>query len=353
VTVRLLRLFVCLAAAVCAVAPIPPAVVERWYSLGVYAALQPHITSLSSLVSFALLDVAAGVLAAGTLVVLTRRWRTSRFIVWLRQTLALALVSSAVVYLWFLSFWGFNYRRIPLEDKLAYAQSRISRDAAFALGKHAVSEVNGLAAVAHEWIARNGGREDDEALAAALAEVQRQLGNPHRVRVAQPKASLLTWYFRKAAIDGMTDPFFLEIILTPDLLPFERPHTLSHEWAHLAGYADESEANFVAWLTCLRSTPVARYSGWLAAYQHLAGALPREDRKVLGSALAPIVVDDLAATARRLAQASPTLRTAARGAYDSYLRANRIEEGIANYGTVVRLMLGTSFTSDWTPQLRQ
>ncbi len=59
-------------------------------------------------------------------------------------------------------------------------------------------------------------------------------------------------YFRKAAIDGMTDPFFLEIILNPDVLPLERPFVLAHEWAHLAGYADESEANFVAWLTCIR-----------------------------------------------------------------------------------------------------
>ena len=32
----------------------------------------------------------------------------------------------------------------------------------------------------------------------------------------------------------------------------------------------------------------------------------------------------------------------ARGLYDSYLRANRIEEGIANYAVVLRLMLGTT-----------
>ena len=48
----------------------------------------------------------------------------------------------------------------------------------------------------------------------------------------------------------MTDPFFLEVIVNPDVLPIERPFVVAHEWAHLAGYADESEANFVAWLTC-------------------------------------------------------------------------------------------------------
>ena len=38
----------------------------------------------------------------------------------------------------------------------------------------------------------------------------------------------------------------------------ERPFVIAHEWAHLAGYADESEANFVAWLTCRRADPADR-----------------------------------------------------------------------------------------------
>jgi hypothetical protein len=41
----------------------------------------------------------------------------------------------------------------------------------------------------------------------------------------------------------------------PDLLPFEKPFVAAHEWAHLAGYADESEASFVGWLTCVRAAP--------------------------------------------------------------------------------------------------
>ena len=50
----------------------------------------------------------------------------------------------------------------------------------------------------------------------------------------------------------MTDPFFLETLLAPDLLDVERPFVIAHEWGHLAGFADESEANFIAWLACRR-----------------------------------------------------------------------------------------------------
>ena len=54
----------------------------------------------------------------------------------------------------------------------------------------------------------------------------------------------------------------------------------------------------------------------------------------------------------RYDRSSPAVRQVARGAYDSYLRANRIEEGIANYGVVLQLLLGTRFEEGWKPRLR-
>jgi len=138
----------------------------------------------------------------------------------------------------------------------------------------------------------------------------------------------------------MTNPLFLEVILNPDLLPFERPDVLAHEWGHLAGYADESEASFVAWLACLRGDALAKYSGWLAAYRRTVNGLPRP----MHAQLPPLDAGpraDLQAIAVRLGRASPALSGAARGVYDSYLKANRIQEGIENYDAVIQLILGT------------
>ena len=42
---------------------------------------------------------------------------------------------------------------------------------------------------------------------------------------------------------------------------------------------------------------------------------------------------------------------AAQDVYDSYLKANRIEEGIANYDAVLQLMLGTTLGGRWTPAM--
>jgi hypothetical protein len=345
--VRYLRFIVVIAALAAALVPIPPAFVERWYSNGLYLGLQPCITRVSNLAPVALLDVGAAIFLIGIVIVLSRRWRARGLAEASRRTLVSVVVCAAVCYLWFLSFWGLNYRRVPLEQKVSYDQSRVSRDHALTFGRLAVEQVNALQAISVS------SSNDDRELSLAFADVERGLGATKHALVAQPKPSVLTWYFRKAAIDGMTDPFFLEVILHPDLLPFERPFVLAHEWAHLAGYAVESEANFVAWLACVRGSPRARYSGWLSAYEHVAAALPRDDRRALGAALTRAVRADLADASQRLARSTPAVRTAARGAYDTYLRANRIEEGIANYNAVVRLMLGTSFDSRWTPELRR
>lgn len=332
-------------ALVVGLAPWPAGWVERVYSRGLYPAMQPTVTALSSRVSVALFDVGVGVLLCVLLVVIIRGRRRGGWRLAGRAALLWLVTTTAVVYLLFMASWGFNYRRVPLEAKLDFDRGRISRDAAVRLATEAVTQLNAGHAAAH------AARVGVETLARELEATARLLGGGG-VTVAEPKASLFGLYFRQAAIDGMTVPVFLEIILNPDLLAVEWPSVLAHEWAHLAGYADESEASFVAWVAGVRSQdPVARYSAWLDAYRAAAGVLPRPVRATLPP-LAAGPRADFAAIAARYERSSPRVRNAARGVYDSYLRANRIDEGIANYGVVLQLMLGTAFEKEWAPKVR-
>ena len=323
-----------------AIAPLPAPSVERIYARGIYPAVQPFVTTASGLLPIAVLDIAA----AGLLALLVVRFvrAGSRQAGW-RAVGVTLLKSVAVLYLLFLVVWGLNYRRVPLEQKLDFDRSRVTRERTFELASQAVSRLNALHAAAH------AGRLD-EGLTYAFAGAEGSLGATGTTTLGRPKKSLLGYYFRYAAIDGMTNPIFLEVILNPDLLPVEQPEVLAHEWAHLAGYADESEANFVAWLTCLRGNALAQYSGWLSAYSRAVSALPRDMRSKL-----PPLQDgprqDLAAIAARYRRSSPVVRRVAQDAYDSYLKANRIEEGIANYDLVLQLMLGTTLGNAWSPMV--
>ena len=111
----------------------------------------------------------------------------------------------------------------------------------------------------------------------------RTLGVPTMPALPAPRRTMLDWYFRAGGIDGMTNPFGLEVLLNSRVLPVELPALAAHEYAHLAGFADEADASVVAWLACQGGSPALRYSSALAVLPHLLTGLPREtQRAVIG-----------------------------------------------------------------------
>jgi hypothetical protein len=157
----------------------------------------------------------------------------------------------------------------------------------------------------------------------------------------RPKRSLLDWYFRRAGVSGMTDPYFLETLIAGDLLPFERPFVVAHEWAHLAGLADEGEANLAGWMTCLEGSAPHQYSAWLFMYTELSSPSPARERLAANTRLTSGPREDLRAIRERVIRhVSPRIAAAGWRVYDSYLRMNRVEAGAMSYEEVVRLALG-------------
>jgi Protein of unknown function (DUF3810) len=342
----LLRAGIVLLALAVALLPIPSRLVEGWYSRGIYPAIQSVLTPASAALPLAPLDLAVTLLVTVCLVRFVRRVRIKGFVRAVAGTPVRLATLAAVLYLAFVLLWGMNYRRLPIEQKLEFDASRITTDALVRLGEHAVAQLNSTHADAHRatW--------DAAGLERAFAAAQQMLGHNQLAVTTGPKRSALELYFRKAAIDGMTDPFFLQIIINPDVEDFERPFVLAHEWAHLSGYAHEAEASFVAWLTCQQGDALARYSGWFAIYETVFASLPKEERSRLAATLDPGPRHDVQRAAARYARSSQVVRATAREAYDTYLRANRVGEGIASYTGVVRLILGAGLNNGGAPRLR-
>lgn len=338
-------------AALAAIVPLPAAAVERLYSQGAYLHLQGWMTPVTNAVPIALLDVAGLVAGICLLVGAVVRLAVARG----RRRSALAgivrrgVLIGAAVYLVFLATWGLNYQRQPLAVKLDFDERRITRDALIEMAGRSVDRLNALRPADGRWVPLDGMIYD---LGPAFFRAQRQL-QPRTAVPGEPKWSLLTLFFERAAVDGMTDPFFLEILVRHDLLPYERPFVVAHEWSHLAGYADESEANFLGWLTCLSGNQAAQYSGWLFLYGQVAGSLTDAERRAVAGRLQPLPRADLQALYEKYQrQTVPLARDATRIVYDRFLKANRVEAGIESYDAVVRLVLGTMFRTDFQPVLR-
>jgi uncharacterized protein DUF3810 len=330
-----------------AVVPIPPHLIERAYSTTVYPTWQAWITSASNFFPVSLLDFLIVGVALAWLLLAALDVRRAKSGKWSRTVLRIAgraVVWGAALYLFFLASWGLNYRRVRLEDSLALEHSRVAPDAARALVAYSVARLNALHEPAHR-LGFGDPRSIDRELASAMTSALNEMGADRRATPARPKQTLLNLYFRRATVDGMTDPFFLETLIVSDLLPFERPSVTAHEWAHLAGYAHEGEANFVSWLTCMRGTAAHQYSGWLFLYSEAASTLPGSERRSLAASLSPGPREDLRAIVDRVTRnRSPRVQAVGWRVYNQYLKANRVESGVASYTEVVRLILGSRFS---------
>jgi uncharacterized protein DUF3810 len=324
--------------------PLPAPLVERAYSTSFYPLWQSLATSISNVVPLAVFDfLIAGVLLAWMLLAAVDLRRSRGWGRAFGRVLVRTAVWSAAFYLLFLASWGLNYRRLRLEDTLAFDRSRVSPEAARNLAGFAVMRLNALYEDAYRETAPDP-RAIDPGLASAFVAALRDVGATRAAVTARAKRTLLDVYFRRAAVDGMTDPFFLETLIVSDLLPVEQPFTTAHEWAHLGGYAHEGEANLIGWLACMHGNARHQYSGWLFLYAEAAATLGSRDRGDFGGRLAAGPRADLRAIAERIRRnRSPRVSQVGWTVYNQYLKANRIESGVASYTEVVRLILGTRF----------
>jgi len=353
--VTTVRLVVVAFAVVMAVIPLPRELVEILYSQSVYPVIRQFVTALSSLTNLALFDF----FLVGGLVALVGWWLLSLIkaprgghLGVLASLASQTVLSVAVLYLVFLGIWGLNYRRQALGTQLGYTESLVTSSVVESFTVAAIENLNRLydETRGKDWPWLN---ELPVRLGPAFERVQQKLGVSPVLPGLVPKRSLLTPYFQRAGIDGMVDPFSLQILVNETVLPFERPFVTAHEWAHVAGFAHEAEANFVAWLTCLEGDEAMRYSGWSFLVARLLAALPGPIRDDLGLALGVGPRADYEAVRIRMSRTVPVVRRNARRINDRFLKANRVASGVASYGEVLQLAIGTALgRRQWSGSMR-
>ncbi|MEA2665538.1 MAG: hypothetical protein QOI11_2482 [Candidatus Eremiobacteraeota bacterium] len=328
-----------------AAAPLPPAFVERLYANGVFAALNRAFVPLANRVPFALGDVEAVAAVAALAIWWTRtlrrapRGRKPRALL---KLLPHTAGWAALALLAFELLWGWNYRRATVAYRVAYDAAAVNDAAVAAFSERIVGILNADVGPAHAETL------DRAKLRAAFEPVVSRLGDRWNVAVAVPKTTILQPYYEAAGIGGQYSPFAFETLLNASFLPVEVPRALAHEWAHVGGFTDEGDANYIGTLTCLRSNdPLIRYSGAFWTY----GDLPESERRKLR--LDPRVVADFQAARERFLRGyKPQIFAIQWGFYDRYLRANHVAGGVASYGYFLRLLVGTPLDDQGLPLVK-
>jgi len=345
---RLLADAAVVAAAIAAAVVRPPAQwVEAAYVNVFYLRLDTVLRGLTERVPFAVGDV----LLVAVVAALVAWWiRSLRGEARLARVPGLAARTASVVaavYLWFVAFWGLCYDRVPVADKVVVTPAHVDVAHVDAFANRVARMLSQNVEAAHgEWTAHV---DPTASLPARFEAAIGRLGDARPVAMPPVKPTIFNAMLASTGDSGFMDPWTHEVNVYSGLLFFERPAVFAHEWAHVAGFADESEANYIAVLTCINSrSALARYSGWLLVWENLPGTVHVTQR------VRPQVVRDIAAIRARLRrEVKPAVARAQEAAYDRYLRANRVASGIDSYRLFVRWMTGATYDAQGLPLVRQ
>ena len=305
--------------------------VEAIYARGIYPVVGPIVAFLPGLLPVSLtvvLILALPALALAGLIRTGLRWRRGelRLRETCEATLAVTIVVLALVFHGFYLFWGYNYLRPPLEQRLALVPSGGSAADSDEFARRMIEAAVAARVDAPPWDRAELDALVDEAIAAAVVELE---GRPTPV-VSPLKGDLgfLAWQGTRGVISPLTLEAHVDFGLPPLTLAF----SAAHEKAHLAGFARERDANFIAWYALTRAAdPRLRYAAQLGVIWYFLNDATRPLAAPLEPDLQMLAAYDAEHVSRRIQRASLEV-------YGVYLRANRMSAGVADYGQVGQLI---------------
>lgn len=323
----------------------PAQLIEKGYGKGIFpffAWIFDHSVGLLPVPFLYILCLLAAYLLYRMFRAFKVAWRTKG---WIRFLTSLMATAGYVVGAFYL-FWGFNYDRIQLVDRLNWPIDKISNETLLKEAQAQVELLSNLVVSDRDQVEKSLAYQHYRLLEVALRQeamkVARDLGylDRKRVRCRQlwPSGILL-----RISTAGFYNPFSGECNIDRGLHPLQKPFSMAHEFFHGMGVTGEGDCNFLAYLVCHQSDhPFIRYSGELGYWRylrHTAYLIDREAYKDLAAQLPQQVQDDLEAIDMELDKypdIAPRMRNAI---YSAYLRSNKIHDGIANYNRILQLVI--------------
>ena len=96
----------------------------------------------------------------------------------------------------------------------------------------------------------------------------------------QPNELAFSWILSVQKLTGIYSPFTIEANYNGDMTPYNIPFSACHELAHLRGFMQEEEANFIAFLAGTGAdSPELNYSSYLLGWINCTNALFQVDEE--------------------------------------------------------------------------
>jgi Protein of unknown function (DUF3810) len=287
-------------------------------------------------------------IARGVRGVAAKRWTFPRA----AAAFALVLVQDAGVGVGiFYAAWGFNYARPAIEARQAWSDEAIPDELVVRLAGAEVDAANAAYRELHgsddagEPTAPGDLRELHAALEEGWRAALAELGwtGPVRWPRGPVKRLLISPLMHRAGLSGFYAPYTGEANVNRSVPAVSMAHVVSHEMAHQRAVGPEDEANFLGYLAAAHAPSAwARYSAHVFAQRQLLRSLLRTDREratALIERRLPGVQRDVNDLVAYWELSRGTTGRITHAMNDTYLKANRVEGGVASYGGSLELLL--------------
>ena len=318
----------------------------EWISSGIGYYIRMFLGRLSSLVPFSVGEVLIVLSPLILIIILVVAFKRGSFKGMIRF-LSGILAMLSLFYTAYVLALGVSYHREPLGNRLDIDNVKVNADNLYSTALILKGECEAL--LDEIAFGENGSSESDVDFDVFSQEA---IKGYERLNTDYPSLNIKSF-------ESVAKPVhFSEVMTALDLLgvytfftgesnvnvhypDYEIPFTVAHEMAHQRGIARENEANFTAFLVCVRAdSAYVRYSGYMNMLEYVASALNKTDKQLyrdLVSSYDARMKGEI--TARRefyQNNKNEFLGNLSNKVNDNYLKAQGTE-GVVSYGLVVRL----------------
>jgi hypothetical protein len=327
------------------VASLFPEFIENYYSNGIY----PIISKIER-TTFGFTSISVGDIIYGIVLFFVFRWFWKTRKTWKRSwkdnLLKIASFASVFYFLFHL-LWATNYHRVPMYEKLEINKEYSTEELEVFTIK-LIEKSNTI----HRQITQNDSvkvvvpystQEIFDLSVKSYISVEKAF--PFLKYEKQSiKTSLISTPLSYMGFGGYLNPFTNEAQVNDCLPKYNFPTTTLHEMAHQIGYASESEANFIGFLTSVKSDDIYfQYSGYSFALRHCLRNLERiEDGK--SKKFIPLInygiLQNFEESKQFNEQYKSFIEPVFKTFYDNFLKLNQQKDGMEGYSKFVGLMIG-------------
>lgn len=322
-----------------------PAVIEKYYSNGLYPYISILLRRLFGWIPYSVGDVflAIFVLLFLCSIYLLIKTKFKNFLIKITNFVAFL----SILYFAFYLFWGLNYYREPLAKNLGYQQKKYTTEQLQKSTEYIISQLNNY----HLKITKNDTLQvkspySTKDLYKISLKGYKNLENDFpqlKYKVPSIKSSLMSTLQSYNGTSGYLNPLTGEAQVNDRISKTSFPTTACHEIAHQIGFAAENEANFVGFLAANYNDDFYfKYASYRMAFGYSISEIRKRNPELSAQLWRTVnkgVIKDFNASYAFWQQYKNPFEPLVKKGYNAYLKANKQAKGTDSYNYVVDLLI--------------